>query len=135
MLNELSDHLSLLFVNRSHFLFNIRKTKIKTYLFKYLSQAKHRNYSINKNHYNILANLIIISYNILVKLTYKVTYKSTYSIYVKPYLNKLTKHTYTDEFHSDLNSRFTEFSWLNNKDYQKYQTILIKARNHAHDLS
>ena len=107
---------------------------IKIYLFKYLSQAKYRNYSINKNNYNILSYLIIISYNILVKFTYKVTYKSTYSIYVKPYLNKLTKHTYTDEFHSDLNSRFTEFNWLNNKDYEKYQTILIKARNRAHDL-
>lgn len=96
---------------------------MKTYLFKYLSQTKHRNYSINKNHYNILD-----------KFGYKLIYNLTYLIYIKPYLNKLTKHTYANEFHTDLDSRFTEFSWLNTEDYSKYKTILNKARDKSHGL-
>ena len=67
---------------------------MKTYLFKYLSQAKHRNYSINKNNYNILSYLIIISYNILVNFTYNVTYNSDWDMYDAIFMG----HTQSNDF-------------------------------------
>jgi len=106
---------------------------MQLWLYAYLNQNKNTSVFCYKK-YTLESYIYFVIKVTILALFYKTCYLFTYNVYYKPLMKRLLNCIYKDEFHPDLDSRFLEYSWLREDHYDNYRTILIKARNRAHDL-
>lgn len=110
---------------------------MKKFIYDYLRSNPNNRVFIYQNHYGSIPwfNVFFLIGATFKTLFYKALYLFAYSYYYMPYLKRIINTTYKDEFHTDLDSRFTELSWLDSKHYDQYQTALINARNRSHEYN